>query len=283
MHTEWVAAALGLLGSGCVALTPAPTETVSYGNPSGGVLFRGVEMPNRGDGFVRARPGEETRFGTPRLIAALERAAAEVERRFPGTAAIHVGDLSAPGGGHHPRHGSHRTGRDADLIYYATDLEGRSVAGHGWLAYNRFGYAVHRDDAPEGQPLPSGDLYLLDDARNWCFFRTLLLDEEAAVQWIFVSRGVKSHLLRYAIAVEPDPEVLLRASYVLHEPAGASPHDDHFHVRVLCTVRELAAGCLNMGPVWPWYRATMEKPELPPGHPLDDARLLAILLDPIPE
>jgi penicillin-insensitive murein endopeptidase len=262
--------------AGCMGFTPVPSETVSWGTTNDGVLYRGLELADRGAHYERARPGESTRYGTSSLITALERAMSEVERRYPGSAPVRVGDLSSPGGGRHPRHGSHRTGRDADVIFYMTDVSGRSVTGRGWLAYNRFGYAVEREESH-----PSGDLYFFDDARNWCFVRSLLLDEEAAVQWIFVSRGVKSRLLRWAAAHEEDARAIVRAAYVLHEPTGASPHDDHFHVRVMCSVRELAGGCYERGLVWPWLRSSREKPALPAGEPLDDTALLRDLLEPI--
>lgn len=237
------------------------------------MLHRGEALADRGPGFVRARPGEATRYGTPGLVAALERAAAEVERRFPGTAPIRIGDLSSPGGGRHHRHGSHRTGLDADVLFYMTDPSGRSFTGRGWLAYNRFGFAVEHEQADA--------LFFFDDARNWHFARTLLLDEEVPVQWLFVSRGVKARLLRYAMAHEDDPRAIARAAYVLHQPADAAPHDDHFHVRVFCTPRELAHGCVNRGLVWPWLPIDTEKPAVVYGEPLDDAALVREITEPI--
>lgn len=270
-----VSVALG----GCLGFVPPPDEPLSFGTTSAGILHRGVALSDRGEGYVRSRPGESTRYGTPGLIAALERTIAEVHRRFPGTAPMRIGDLSAPDGGRHPRHGSHRTGLDADLIFYVTDPAGRSQLGRGWLAYNRFGYAVeHR--APEGASGgPSGGLFFFDDARNWWFVRTLVLDDEAAVQWIFVSRGVKSRLLRHAMTHEPDPRAIMRAAYVLQEPSNASPHDDHFHVRVYCPPRALAHGCRNRGPMWPWLRASIEKPPAIPGEALSDELLVRELCE----
>jgi penicillin-insensitive murein endopeptidase len=256
---------------------PPPGGPYSFGTTNDGGIRDGVPLPDRGEGFVRARPGEVTRFGTPTLVAALERAAAEVMHHFPGSAPLRVGDLASPGGGRHPRHGSHRSGRDVDVLFYMTDPSGRSREGRGWLAYNRFGFAVE-GERPDGGP--RGALFLFDAERNWHFVRTLLLDEEAAVQWLFVSRGVKARLLRYAIDHEPDPRVLARAAFVLHQPAHAAPHDDHFHVRVLCTPRELAHGCRQRGPIWPWLRAEREKPEVVAGDTLDDAALVNELLTP---
>ncbi len=256
--------------TGCIGTVPAPQGPTSLGTTSSGILARGVAFPERGPGFVRARPGEGTRFGTPGLIESLQRALADVDVAFPGTAATRVGDLSSEGGGRHSRHGSHRTGRDVDVVFYLTDASGRSVSPRGWLAFSRFGHAFE-----EG----SGNLYFFDDARNWQLVRSLLLDPDASVQWIFVSRGLKTRLLEYALAHETSAEALVRAAYVLHQPEHAAPHDDHFHVRVFCTPEDRASGCRDVGPRWPWLRPDVERIAGHGGPGLDDATLLAALLD----
>lgn len=260
----------GGLGAGCLGTVPLPDRATSIGTTSSGVLANGVALPERGTGFTRARPGDETRYGTPALVAALERALASVDGAFAGTAPTRVGDLSSPGGGRHTRHRSHRTGRDVDVLFFLTDATGRSVPPRGWLAFSRFGHAF--EDR-------SGALFFFDDARNWHFVRTLLLDREAAVQWIFVSRGLKSRLLEYALAHEREPEALVRAAYVLQQPERAAPHDDHFHVRVFCTPEDRASGCRDVGPRWPWLRPDVEVVAGAEGSGLDDASLVAALLD----
>lgn len=258
-----------LLLAGCFGTVPVPEGPTSIGTTSSGVLARGVALPERGPGFVRARPGEATRFGTPELVSALERALSRVDEAFPGTTPTRVGDLSSPRGGRHTRHRSHRTGRDVDVIFYLTDVDGRSVSPRGWLAFSRFGHAFEE----------SGHLFFFDDARNWHFVRELLLDPAAQVQWIFVSRGVKTRLLEYAIAHETSADALVRAAYVLQQPTRAAPHDDHFHVRVYCSAEDRAAGCVDVGPRWPWLRPDVERIAGHGGAGLDDASLLASLLD----
>ncbi len=264
--------------AGCLAFVPRPDEPLSFGMTNHGILHRGARLPDRGEGWVRARPGESTRYGTPHLFSALERAIEAVDGRFPGSAPMRIGDVAAPGGGRHSRHGSHRTGRDVDVIFWLTDPSGRSRQGRGWLAFNRFGFAVDREAGEAG---PAGGLFFFDTARNWWFVRTLVLDDEAAVQWIFVSAGLKARLLRYAMAEEPDPRAIVRAAYVLQQPSNASPHDDHFHVRVYCTPRELAGGCVDRGPIWPWLRDAVEKPPAIPGEVLDDEALVRELVAPM--
>ncbi len=169
-------------------------------------------------------------------------------------------------GGRHSRHRSHRSGRDVDLLYYLTGAAGLPVEPRGRVAFSRFGVA------PD---LETGELVVFDDARNWHLVRTLLSDPRLEVQWIFCSRGVKSRLLRHALASEPDRTLLLRASYVLAQPMNAAPHDDHFHVRVLCSPDERALGCRDTAPIWPWLRGGQDASEAAPSY--DDQRLLELL------
>ncbi|MEM9191467.1 MAG: penicillin-insensitive murein endopeptidase [Myxococcota bacterium] len=270
-----VAATVAL--SGCIGLVPDLGHPQSVGQTSNGILRHGVSLPDSGEGFIRARPGEATRFGTPTMVGALTRAAASVARRYPGGAPLRVGDIAYPAGGQHPRHGSHRTGRDVDVIFYVRDITGRSVRGRGWLGFGRHGTV--RETVTPGDGPPSNDLFFFDDARNWHFVRSLLADQEAAVQWIFCARGVKARLLEYARVHEPDPEIVFRASWVLHQPGRGHPHHDHFHVRVACTEEEQWSQCQNTGPVWPWIRRAVEKRQFSPGMQLDDETLLRALLD----
>lgn len=259
------AVAFALLAA-CGCAEWQPSRGTSVGLPSSGFLAGGVSLPDRGEGFVRGRPGEETRFGTRRLVDAISAAASAVSRAFPGGASLRVGDLSSPSGGEHARHASHRTGRDADLVFFLTDLDGRSIEGRA-AAFDRHGIARAE----------SGDLVRFDVARNWELVRTLLLDRDARVQWIFCSHGVKSMLLRYAAEHETDPDALARATVVLHQPSRGRPHDDHFHVRVLCGPDDVASGCRDQGPHWTWLRSLDATEGVEPFA--DDPALLAWMAD----
>ncbi len=233
------------------------------------MVCQGIRLPDRGEGFLRGRPGEPTCVGVPRLVGALMDTASAMQSAFPGTEDLRVGDIGAPHGGRHPRHASHRAGRDVDILFYVEDATGRPVRSAGFVAFSRFGHAFS----------PDGDLYFFDDARNWGLVRALLENPSIDVQWIFVSRGLKTRLLRYALDHEPDPDVLFRAAYVLQQPENARPHDDHFHVRIYCSADERAAGCRDVGPRWPWLRPGIE--ETGGSAPsLDDATLLGILRAP---
>lgn len=137
----------------------------------------------------------------------------------------------------------------------------------GRVAFSRFGIALDRE---------TDEIVVFDDARNWHFVRSLLTDPSIAVQWIFCSRGLEARLLRHALEVEPDRGVVLRAAYVLAQPANAAPHDDHFHVRIFCSAEERSLGCRDVPPFWPWLRAEIERDEVRL-ETYDDARLLEIL------
>jgi penicillin-insensitive murein endopeptidase len=125
----------------------------------------------------------------------------------------------------------------------------------------------------------AASLAFFDDRLNWAFVRELLHDEQAPVQWIFCSDGVKARLLAYGADHETEPSLLVRAAYVLHQPSSGAIHDDHFHVRIACSAEERARGCSDYGPIWPWLRDSIEKPEWTAGANDDDTLLTALLGD----
>jgi penicillin-insensitive murein endopeptidase len=252
-------------------LAPRSREAGSVGYATDGWLRGGVPLAASGPGFVRARRDDDTRWAVPRLRALLMRVARTVERAFPGGAPLVIGDLSARDGGGHARHGSHRTGRDADLLFYLRDIDGRPQRGSGFFAFDErgVGAAVLPGARARG-------VAMFDVARNWALVRALVRDAEAPVQWIFCADGIKAKLLAHAARHEPDARALVRAAYVLHQPSSGNPHRDHFHVRIACTGEERAAACLDDGPLWPWHRNEHEKPER--GGSDDDASLLRALL-----
>lgn len=245
------------------------TGTVSVGTTGEGWLAHGVALPDEGPGFVRARRGEGTGYGSPSLIDAIENAAAKVSQRHPGGAPLVVGDLSSANGGRHHRHASHESGRDADLLFYATDVAGRSVRAQGFLAYDRFGLGM-----PRHGEAPREDRFF-DDARNWALVTALLNDESNQVQWIFCSRGLKARLLRWAESHGASRDDLFRASWVLQQPSHGAPHDDHFHIRIRCTARDNALGCRDRGPLWTWLRGHDDPAA---GDAPNDATLVRALL-----
>src|SRR4051812_47623065 len=76
----WVCAfGLGVLALGMAAfgLSPIPEAATSLGSANRGVLLHALELPKSGRGFVRARPDDDTHFGTPALVSRITYAAAQ--------------------------------------------------------------------------------------------------------------------------------------------------------------------------------------------------------------
>ncbi len=264
---------LGLSCAACHAWVPQDTSSISVGLSNNGFLIAGQALASRGDGFVRARPGEGTGYGTSELVQALSHATRSVAQTFPGTMPLRIGDLSAAHGGLHSRHGSHRSGRDVDVLFYVTSLAGEPRSGHGWLAFDETGVA----HPAQGAPGPKED-YRFDDARNWHFVRDLLANPTIHVQWIFCGQGIKDRLIAYAESHESDTDVRMRARWVLHQPSYGNPHRDHFHIRIACPREDLTQGCQDGAPLWPWIRQARLR-ELELAQHLSDAVVAARLLD----
>ena len=116
-------------------------HSTSVGAPGDGSLEGGVPFPLTGPGF-RFGPMRDphARYGTVEVVQALVHAALAVSRDLPG-GELTVHDLSLEHGGPIPHHGSHRAGRDVDVLFYSSIASARSIArlgmpidprGRGW-------------------------------------------------------------------------------------------------------------------------------------------------------
>jgi penicillin-insensitive murein endopeptidase len=256
--------AAAAFATGCVGTpTPlAPGLRGSIGVPHQGVLTHGASLPQKGEGFRRLRD-DGVRFGNPRLVAAIQGAAKAVARARPHGPPLVVGDLSAVKGGEASGHRSHRTGRDADLLFYLSTPDGAPIPSPGFV---RFG--------PDGLAKLEGDAYArIDLEREWLLVKALVTSREANVQWLFVARWLEAMIIEYARARGEDPETVWIAESVLLQPGDSAAHDDHLHLRVACTPDEAVAGCLGGGPYWPWL------PGLPQLSPSSDTELAQAVLD----
>jgi penicillin-insensitive murein endopeptidase len=244
-------------------LTPNLLGTV--GSPAHGTLTAAAELPTAGTGFRWYNPMGH-HYGVPRLVNAVERAAAEVARERPGGAPLFVGDLSKRLGGQITGHRSHRTGRDVDLLFYVETPSGEPVKSPGFVKFGSDGLAFI--------PQERGGYYVrLDVPREWALIRTLLLLPEANVQWLFISAPLEAILTEYARARGEDSELIWHAESVMLQPADSLPHDDHLHLRTACTPEEAIVGCEGGGPYWPWLSPLpMAAPE-----DTDDSLVLALL------
>ena len=256
--------ALGIVAICSCVNEPLPVgQAISVGTAEHGYLHDAVRLEDRGDGYRRIRPGEGSRYGTSTLVGAIERAAQEVARAFPGGYPLRVGDLSNPHGGQHSRHRTHRAGRDADLLFFAEDGGGVAAPSDGWPEFDRFGLSAL-----------GGRVFGFDEARNWHLVRTLVMDERARVKWLFCSNELKARLLRYAARHERSPRAILRATWILHQPSAGDSHRDHFHLRVGCGEFERHFGCEEQAPHWPWLSDPARKEDIRANPAASDEHLV---------
>ena len=269
MQRFWLVGTCALLGCASAPSPLMPDWSGSIGAPNRGVLVGGAELPRKTPGLRWLR-GNDRHWALPRFALAIERAAARVATERPGSV-LRVGDLSTPtGGGPLAPHFSHRSGVDADLLFYVTTLDGASVESPGFVHVEADGLA--RDEAH--------DRWLrLDVDREWRLVRALVEDPEARVQWLFVSDVVQAMLVEWAMATGDAPETLRRAQAMMAQPNPGGVHDDHIHVRTACSPDEQVAGCMLRGPRRAWLTY-----DLPPREDSDAdlAQALAQPLDPPP-
>jgi penicillin-insensitive murein endopeptidase len=234
-------AAFGLSGCWAAQSPLTPNFEGSIGVPLHGVQTGSEELPKSGLGYRRFRQFGDYNFGRPRLIQAIEEVSRRIAEEVPGSPPLVIGDLSGRYGGKIPRHNSHRSGRDVDLLWFVTTPRGAPVQNPGFIRIEADGLAATNDG------------YLrLDVERQWALVKALLESEHVAVQWMFCSRDIEAQLIDYALSRGEDLELVWHAETVLLQPADSLPHDDHIHLRVACTKEEMLRGCQGGGPHWQW-------------------------------
>ena len=251
--------------TGCFS-TPTPLAPGLHGSvgvPNRGVLTEAEELPVRGAGFVRYRPQGTHYFARPRLVHALQAAAATVLQQAPGGAPLYIGDLSAKTGGRIPGHDSHRSGRDVDLLFLVTTPSGAPVRSPGFVKFEGDGLARVQD---------SKDYVRLDVDREWLLLRTLLTSPEIGVQYMFVCHEVEALLIDHARALGEPDELVARAETVMLEPSDSLRHDDHVHLRIACSPDEAVSGCSGGGPRWQWLPPYAPQVDLEAENLLEIAR-----------
>jgi penicillin-insensitive murein endopeptidase len=269
--------ALCLLFAGCVGPGMLTDGTsVSVGTHASGALRSAAKLPFRGPGYNMPKRWRERNrnFGTDELVVLVRRVARRVNKRYRGSI-LGVADISPLGGGPTKEHGSHRSGRDVDLLYYAVSADNKSLAPTVMIKFDASGVGA-APSQPTNQPTnaksqpanakaqPSSgtkpqnasaeknaaatDDVQFDLKRNWAMIKALVTDPEVPVQWIFVGRGLIKLMLAHARKTKEPNELIQRAAEVLRQPGDASPHMDHLHVRVFCSPSDRHQGCIDRGP-----------------------------------
>jgi penicillin-insensitive murein endopeptidase len=223
------------------------SRSTSAGAPADGKLIGGVALPERGPGFLHnpKRPSD-ARYGTVELVQAIVKAAAAVARELPGIPLV-VNDISLPEGGPIAQHGSHQSGRDADILFYVLDRSGAPLQSVG----------VPLDPTGAGWDfkelsIPEDDIAVrLDAPRTWRFMQGLLEAGGGHVQRIFIVEHLRTQLL--VEAERAGAPLALRARFADLTCQPGTPHDDHMHVRFFCSPEDIARGCYDKPPIYPWH------------------------------
>ena len=246
---------------------PDPTEellgmqgslTTSVGAPAAGTLQGAVRLPDRGPGYTHnpKRP-DNARYGTVELLQAVARAAAVVDKDLPGSS-LTINDVGLEHGGPIAQHGSHQNGRDVDILFYVLDKKGNPLPSVG----------VPLD--PKGQGVDFKDLAIpgddqpvkIDLPRTWRFMQALLEAAPDQIQRIFIVEHLRTLLVAEAERVRAPKAIRQRFDEVTCQPG--TPHDDHMHVRFFCTPEDMAAGCEDSVPLYPWRSSGLRELGLEP-------------------
>jgi murein endopeptidase len=224
--------------------------SLSLGTVGKGELKNGSPLPLQSVGLevIERHRSNRTQFGTDELVSLIVRAGGQVLSEHGG-APLRIGNASRRGGGDIRWSRSHNSGRDLDIAFYLRDSgTGESVPAPDLISLRDSGQAI---GAPH---------LFFDVSRNWALVRSLLSQHEVPIQWLFVSEGLKVLLLGEAKRLGETETLVLRASTVLHQPTDAPPHNDHFHLRIRCSLQDRLEGCLDTGPIWSWqndHRASL--------------------------
>ncbi|MBO6936116.1 MAG: penicillin-insensitive murein endopeptidase [Deltaproteobacteria bacterium] len=194
------------------------SDSESVGTPQNGSLENGVRMES-GPGYDVVDTGRDAYYGTQETVDLLAAAFATARARHPMSATVQVRDLSILGGGDPVSgpwpHGSHESGRDADVTYHLTS------------------------GCDPNCPIADVPLATFDAETTWTLFEYWLLRD--AARFIFVDHDLQAVLYDVAVARGATDDELDRwfqyprpigtgAGVIRHEPN----HRNHHHVRFHC-------------------------------------------------
>jgi transposase-like protein len=182
---------------------------ISVGRPNAGFLVNGKRLRESKDWTLTA---PDHAYATAETIEQLSHCITRVRKENPGAPRVHVGSLSARGGGKITPHESHRSGRDADIFFFRS-------ATADWT-----------------EPATSVDL---DVPRTWALLRCFITDTD--VDFVFIDQAVQGWLEAYALE-QGEPAEWVSSLFHDQPAEGRRPaqlavvhhapgHQNHMHVR----------------------------------------------------
>ena len=213
--------------------------SVSVGKPSRGYLLGGARLPDHGVGYTTREVWihRNNRYGTDELVDLVGGVARRMASHVKDVKLV-VADLSSlGGGGAFDFHRSHQSGRDADLLYYMRDADGKPFEPDAMHVFDGKGRARDKSGIE------------VDVPRTWLLVKELVDAPEAPVQFIFMYEPIAQLLLAHATQRGEPEAVIARARKALRQPGDSARHDDHLHVRVYCSDADRGYGCVDIGPM----------------------------------
>ena len=201
---------------------PAALPSSSFGGYSRGCLAGGTQLPETGPSWQAMRLSRNRNWGTPDLVAFLERYSRKVAQ-IPGWSGIYVGDMSQPRGG--PMitgHASHQTGLDADVWLNRVQSLRLSAGQRESISAQNF--------------QTSGGAYVNSDWTASHMAMVKAAAEDPAVARVFIFAGAKVQMCKDATG-NRDWLRKVRPWYA---------HNDHIHIRLACP--KGMAGCVAQDP-----------------------------------
>jgi murein endopeptidase len=200
-----------------------PLRGQSFGRPQSGYLVSGVHMPSDQDAYYLRRP--ERAWGTTHTVQTLVRAIRQVRKRYPHVPPLSIGDLSLRHGGRISIHGSHQSGRDADIGFYFRDPprgypRAFAVATADNLNFGPTWALLSALCKTAGHPLGVERIFMTYSTQA-IFYRLALRHR--------VPRAQLDEWFQYPHGRRADHGI------IRHEPG----HEEHFHVRFRCAPTDL--------------------------------------------
>ena len=227
-------------------------DSASVRNPNDGSLRGGVPLPLTAPG-LRFNPDRDpgARYGTLEMVRGLLDAGSRVHRELGGLR-VTINDLGYEHGGPIPHHRSHQSGRDVDILFYQLGPDGKPIESVGAF-FDPSGVGVDFRDLADS----SDDVVLqLGVPRTWLFLQALIENREAQLQHAFMAEHLRTLLLDYGRGLDVPAATVARFAEMTCQPSY--PHDDHFHFRFFCAPDDIAEGCRDSPPMYPWQRDKLE-------------------------
>lgn len=248
---------------------PSKQRTEPLGFYAKGCLAGGIAIPVDGPAWQVIHLSRNRRWGTPDMIALVERLAREA-RAQDGWNGLMIGDISQPRGG--PMlsgHASHQIGLDADI--WLTPMPDRT------MTYEE------REVIPEASVLKSSMVQV--DNRKWTRSHQRLIVRAASypqVERVFVHPAIKKKLCDTLQGAD-------RA--VLNKIRPIYGHHYHFHIRMKCPPG--SSGCedqvdppVDSGcgkPLAEWLDRVRPRPVVKPTKPVKVAKPQYLKLSSLPD